>query len=569
MRYFLLPFLLILSQLTSMSQFFPAKNYPKGYFRDPLNIPISLAGNFGEIRPNHYHMGIDIKTNHRENLPVFASADGYIAHVKVEPAGFGQAVYINHPNGYTTVYGHLNDFFPALSAYIKRQQYKLESWKIFLDIPPNLFPVKKGELIAFSGNTGGSEAPHVHFEIRSTADDNNKNPMLFGMPIIDRTAPVILRLACYDRTRGIYEQTPKVLRIKRSGKVYGLGNGLIVVNYPRISFAISAYDTESGSSNKNGIYEADLYNNGDPVIGFQMDNISYENTRNVNAHIDYRTKASGGGYLQSLFQLYGYENSIYHKVSGDGVIDLSDGMEHSIEIKVKDPIGNTSTLQFRVKFKGSREGKRQLPGKKCYPMMIDGSESDDCAFYIGERCLYDSASINYQCTPTSAAGVVSNVCKIGSPYIPLQDSFLIQLRANRPLSPNEKSKTIMEVSGDGSRHVQKVNWKDQWASARFRDFGNFQLVVDEEPPVILPVGFSEGADLSMKAKIVFVVKDNMGGFKNFRGELDGKWLRFTNDKGKSYVYVFDEHCSPGNHVLKLSVEDEAGNIAEKTFHFTR
>ena len=127
----------------------------------------------------------------------------------------------------------------------------------------------------------------------------------------------------------------------------------------------------------------------------------------------------------------------------------------------------------------------------------------------------------------------------------------------------------MEVSGDGSRHVQKVNWKDQWASARFRDFGNFQLVVDEEPPVILPVGFSEGADLSMKAKIVFVVKDNMGGFKNFRGELDGKWLRFTNDKGKSYVYVFDEHCSPGNHVLKLSVEDEAGNIAEKTFHFTR
>ena len=127
----------------------------------------------------------------------------------------------------------------------------------------------------------------------------------------------------------------------------------------------------------------------------------------------------------------------------------------------------------------------------------------------------------------------------------------------------------MELSGEGSRHVEKVNWKDQWASARFRDFGNYQLVVDEEPPVIVPVGLSEGANLSMKAKIVFVVKDNMGGVKNFRGELDGKWLRFTNDKGKSYVYVFDEHCPLGNHALKVSVEDEAGNIAEKTFHFTR
>jgi murein DD-endopeptidase MepM/ murein hydrolase activator NlpD len=569
MKYFLLAFLSIFSQLSSKSQFFPEKNYPKGYFRDPLNIPISLAGNFGELRPNHYHMGLDIKTNHRENLPVFAAADGYIAHVRVEPAGFGQAVYINHPNGYTTVYGHLNDFSPALSEYVKHQQYKQESWKVFLDIPSNLFPVKKGELIAYSGNTGGSEAPHVHFEIRSTQQDTNKNPMLFGMPIRDHTTPVILRLAFYDRTRGIYEQTPKILRTKRSGVVYGLGNRLIVVNYPQISFAISAFDTESGSSNKNGIYEADLYNNEDPVIGFQMDNISYENTRNVNAHIDYRVKTSGGGYLQSMFRLYGYENSIYHKVSGDGVIDLSDGREHSIKIKVSDPLGNATSLQFRVEFKGSRASTRQLPGKKFYPMMLDGSESVDCAFYIGERCLYDSVHINYQCTAVSGEGVVSKACTIGSPYIPLQDSFLVQLKANRPLSANEKSKTVMEESGQSARHVQKVDWKDQWASARFREFGNFQLVVDEEPPVIFAVGFSEGADLSKTAKIVFIVKDNMGSFKNFRGELDGKWLRFSNDKGKAFVYVFDENCPPGGHVIRISVEDEAGNVAVKDFHFTR
>src|ERR1700733_7520802 len=137
-RFFAFGCLMCIS-VSLFSQVFPSKNYPQGYFRDPLNIPISLAGNFGELRPNHYHMGLDIRTNHRENLPVFAAADGYIAHIKVEPAGFGQAVYINHPNGYTTVYGHLNDFFPALSAYVKRQQYKVESWRIYLDIPPNMF----------------------------------------------------------------------------------------------------------------------------------------------------------------------------------------------------------------------------------------------------------------------------------------------------------------------------------------------------------------------------------------------------------------------------------------------
>jgi murein DD-endopeptidase MepM/ murein hydrolase activator NlpD len=247
MKNFLLCILLLIIYFSARSQVFPAKNYPKGYFRDPLNIPISLAGNFGELRPNHYHMGLDIRTNKQVNLPVYAAADGYIAQIDVEPAGFGQAIYINHPNGYTTVYGHLNEFFPALAAYVKTQQYQMESWRVFLNIPPGMFPVKKGDWIAYSGSTGGSQAPHVHFEIRSTADDVNKNPMLFGMPIEDYTAPVILRLAVYDRTRGIYEQQPKIFATKRSGNEYVLANGIITVNSPKISFVISAFDTESGT----------------------------------------------------------------------------------------------------------------------------------------------------------------------------------------------------------------------------------------------------------------------------------------------------------------------------------
>ncbi len=569
MKYFLMKVLLIIGYSPLIAQVFPAKSYPKGYFRNPLNIPISLAGNFGELRPNHYHMGLDIRTNHRENLPVYAAADGYIAHVKVEPAGFGQAVYINHPNGYTTVYGHLNNFSPALAAYVKRQQYKQESWKVFLDIPPELFPVKKGELIAYSGNTGGSQAPHVHFEIRSTNDDVNKNPMLFAMPIKDNTVPVILRLAVYDRTKSIYEQVPRIFPVKKSVHGFIIPGGIITVHSPQISFGISAFDTESGTSNRNGIYEADLFENDNAVIGFQMDNISYDKTRNVNAHIDYKTKTNGGPYIQQLFQLYGYVNSIYHPVSGDGIIDLSDGSVHPMKVEVRDPLGNRSSLQYQVQYKPAGESTPEPPGKKFYPMMLDGYETNDCAFYLGEKCLYDSVHINYSSSVSLSADVVSNIHTIGAGFIPLQDSFLVRIKTNKSLSADQKNRTVMERSGGSKIDVKKVEWQNDWASARFRDFGNFELVVDDEPPMIVPFAFRDGANVGRAARIVFRVKDNMGSFKNFRAELDGKWLCFSNDKGKSFIYKFDEHCPRGKHELKISVEDEAGNVAEKLFHFTR
>src|SRR5579871_797001 len=326
----------------SFAQLFPSKNYPQGYFRDPLNIPISLAGNFGELRPNHYHMGLDIRTEKRENLPVFAAADGYIAKVKIEPEGFGQAIYINHPNGYTTLYAHLNEFFPALAAYIKKQQYKSESWKIFLNIPPGMFPVKKGDLIALSGSTGGSQAPHVHFEIRNTATDINYNPMLFGLPIPDNTEPTLLRLAIYDKSKSIYEQSPKIFPVHKINGEYSIPGGLINSNFSQIGFAISAFDTQSGSANPNGIFQAALYNNEKAVIGFEMNNIGYDNTRNINAHIDYKTKTNSNIYLQQLFRLPGYANSIYYPANASGIIDISDGTTHTIKIEVKDPYGNTS-----------------------------------------------------------------------------------------------------------------------------------------------------------------------------------------------------------------------------------
>jgi len=570
MRYLFCSLLTVGLFFSSSAQFFNTVNYPKAYFRNPLAVPIDLSGNFGELRPNHYHMGLDLKTLKRENLPVYAAADGYVGRIKIEPAGFGRAIYIFHPNGYTTLYAHLNDFFPALDAWLKQQQYQKESWGLMMDLPADLFPVKKGDFLAYSGNTGGSQAPHLHFEIRRTADDVNLNPLLFGFPLADNTVPKILRLVVYDRNASVYEQAPRIIALKAAGAArYITQAPLVVVGSPKISLAITAYDTHSGSSNLNGIYQSTLYIDEKPILAFRMDNISYNSTRYLNAHIDYRTKQSGGSFLQQLFELPGYTNSIYSHDGKAGVIDLSDKQVHTVRIQVQDAYLNTSTVETKIQWNGVLSVKPQVAGKLFNPLMLDGYETEDCEFYIGERCLYDSAHIRYGRSAATNPLAVSALQAIGSPTIPLQENFLVRIKPTRSLSVNEKDRTVMQWYSGSKLAVQKVSWQNEWASAGFRDFGFFQLLVDNEPPQIVPVGFADGSDLSKAVRIVFTVKDNLEKVKNVRAELDGKWLRFTNDKGRNFIYRFDEKCLSGNHVLKITAEDEAGNRVERSVGFKR
>ncbi|HEV3327165.1 MAG TPA: M23 family metallopeptidase [Puia sp.] len=601
----------------SPAPLFTPPAYPQDYFRDPLDIPMSLAANFGELRPNHYHMGLDIRTRHKENLSVYAAADGYVARVQIEPAGFGQAIYIRHPNGYTTLYGHLNRFFPALAAYVREQQYRQQSWPVDLAIPPALFPVTKGQQIAYSGNTGGSQGPHLHFEIRLTAGDINLNPLLFGLPVPDRTPPTILRLAWYDRNQGIYDQSPHILPVRSNGfrKASGpisvagwmISPDLLTVPTTRISFAIAAFDSQSGSNNPNGIYQAALYDDDQPVIGFEMNNISYDNTRNINAHIDYKTRATGGPFLQQLCFLPGYPFPSIYRVSpagidpaaangsdslqrtgiaahpANGVLDLSDGRLHKIRIDVLDTHGNVARLTFSIQYRASPVPPvvTGLPGKRFYPGMVDGLETDDCAFYLGEKSLYDSAVISaivsgYPGSGLSLPGGVSAVYSIGERWIPLLDPVLVRLRfpGKRTVGSDEGApasvdRIVMVDFAGGDKDVQLPEWQDGWASARFRQFGNFQLLYDSIAPVITPLGPLEGADLSHAARIALSIKDNLGALRNFRAELDGQWLCFTNDKGLAYIYTFDEHCPPGPHTLKVTVADVAGNRTVKEYHFNR
>jgi hypothetical protein len=443
----------------------------------------------------------------------------------------------------------------------------MESWSIFIEIPPTLFPVNKGTFIAYSGTTGGSQAPHLHFEIRKTKEDINLNPMLFAMPIADKVAPVIQRLGIYDRTHSVYEGSPRLIPVKRTGNKFTISPSTIVVSSPLIGFGISAYDAQSGSTNHNGIFESDLIIDGKPIIGFGMNEISYDRTRGINAHIDYKLKAGGGPYVQELFQLQGYQNSIYKLIDGDGTIDLSNGKTRQVSIAVYDAYGNKALLQFAISYNGNKTVTATPPGKLFIPMMVDGCESPDCEFYLSENSLYDSVHIAYaRISPDNVS--VSALHTIGSSRVPLGAPVTVRIKPTRTLSEMERARAIMQRSAGEDREVRKVEWNNGWAKANFGEFGNFQLLIDDEAPQIVS-SFQEGANLSKSSRIIINVQDNNLQYKNFRAELDGHWLRFTNDKGKSFIYNFDEKCSSGGHDLKVSIEDEAGNKTERIFHFTR
>ncbi len=563
-KFFLISFLCFTSTYIN-AQAFSTKNYPKNYFKWPVGAEVGIVANFGELRPNHYHMGLDCRTDHKENVPVYAAADGYIAKVKIEPYGFGRCIYINHPNGLTTVYAHLNAFEPALEKYVTDQQYQLQQWHVFLDIPINLFAVKQGDYIAASGNTGGSQGPHTHFEVRDTKSDKCLNGLMFGLPIPDNVAPEIIRLAVYDRTKSTYDQFPKIYFLRKINGVYAVVGGKIIVTSNKVSFALTMQDKTSGSSNPNGVYGAAVYDNENQISRFEIDSISYSETRYFNAHVDYKLRSGGGPWFQYLSPLPGYENYIYKTDNSKGIVAISDSEVHAIKIIVSDANGNLSTLKFDLQAASKFSEFKEIGcSQKFIPSYVNIFERDKLHFYLPENALYDTVHFVYNESPAADG---KNIYQIHNATIPVHCMYPISIREKFAIE--DTGKIVMERFFGSKKDFAKANYNKGWYTASFREFGNFQLLLDREPPSIVPIGFRDGMNAAGLKRILFKIKDNTEDIVNFTALLDGKWLRFSNDKGINFIYNFDERCEPGEHELKISATDQVGNTAERTYRFTR
>src|SRR3569833_2245428 len=331
----MLRFLLPLLFLATLATTYWWYRSPHGYFRTPLDRSLQLAANFGELREGHFHMGLDVRTGGREGLPVYAAADGYISHLSISASGLGNALFITHPNGIVTVYGHLQRFNDSLASMAIHNQYTTQAWRQEIDLPANTYPVNKGDLIAYSGNTGASRAPHLHFEMRDAVTGVNINPQLKGLSIEDNLPPVIHGLYWYDRRYSIYmTRAQKIPLISRNGQLH-TQQPLTRLSSPLISLGITASDQSAPSSHISGIYGATLWLDDYQIHQFNLGWMSASDTRYINACIDYGKWLRSDIYVQHLSTLPGNHAPIF-MAKRDGLIRLKDTLIHTIRIRVTD-----------------------------------------------------------------------------------------------------------------------------------------------------------------------------------------------------------------------------------------
>lgn len=545
--------------------------YSKDYFRWPVDNKPGIVANFGELRSNHWHMGLDVRTDQKVNMPVYAAAGGYVAKITVQAFGYGQAIYINHPNGLTTVYGHLNKFFPKLDSLVTTAQYKQQSWDIELNFTKDQLPVRKGQFIAWSGSTGGSQGPHVHFEIRNTETQRCINPYFFNLPIPDDVPPVFTQLAVYNRDLSIYDQSPALFPVKEMKNKYLLKDTLIRTNFSNMGFAIGAFDRVTGSTNPNGIYSGKIFLDEQPLVEFVLDSMDYDETEYANSHVDYKYRYKGGPYLQLLFKLPGDNGRTYRLMKGDGSIVLNDTSVHAVRIEISDVKQNTSELKFKVRSEGTATS--YMPHKSFPPGNVNIFEQDAFESYLDERCLYDSVQPVFIRVEQPGPNAISSSFRFADASIPVHGDINIRIKPNVGIPGALHDKIVIKRTDSKSVNYRKTEWQKGWVAAKFSDFGSFQAFVDTASPSVNdPESYREGnadtIDLSPSKRIVFYPKDNSG-VKSFRAELDGEWLMFTNDKGAAWVYNFDQRCPYGVHQLNVRIVDIVGNVTEKDWWFKR
>ena len=555
-------FLLIMIALSGVAQVSEVK-FDTNYFRYPLDGVPKLNSNFGEIRPNHFHMGLDLSTGGKENLPIYAVADGYVGRIKIEEGGFGNAIYIYHPNGTSSLYAHLNFFAYPINQYVKLQQYKLESWSVDLKLPSTLIPVKKGDFIGYSGNTGASEGPHVHFEIRNAITDACFNPLLFGFGIKDFLNPIVYKLAVYDANYSIYDQAPIIVPIIVSKK--GLTASYFKIQSDKIRIGVMASDLISGFTRKFGIFQTALFENEKTIAGFKLQAISYEKTRYLNAHVDVRTLKSGKGAFQSLLTSPSDKSGIY--TTGLNSIVFPDNLLRNFKLIVSDVAGNKKEVLLQLQ-RSSSQLKKYFVNKKneMVPNAINVFETTDLELYLPENCLYDTIHFQYKSVPNSIDGSFSNNHILHTPTVLLQDSFTVRMKANKAIPTGLENNMVMLMNIPGKQIAQKAVLANGMFTAKFRDFGTCYLMLDNIPPVVS--GIMNNANLSSASQINIFVTDNYKKIKYFRAELDGKFLMFSQ-RGNRFTYNFDENCGTGEHILTIIVKDLVGNTTVESIHFKR
>ncbi|MFZ4564007.1 MAG: M23 family metallopeptidase [Bacteroidales bacterium] len=562
-RTILLSLLLILPMILVHGQ----HTYPVNYFRSPVNFPVSLAGSFGEIRKNHFHSGIDIRTEGVQGKPIYAIADGYVSRVNVSPGGFGNALYISHPNGYTSLYAHLKGYAGAIATWVRARQYKLESFALDVEVPQGLLKVKKGDLIAYSGNSGASGGPHLHFEIRETQTQEIIDPLDFGFMKRDGIPPKIswVKIYPFGENSTVNSDSHAVLipatgsdgnyKLKISDTVKVSGN---------IIFGIETSDNAEGGL-KTGVHGIDLTVDGVKVFSQNIEQFAFAETRYANSLMDYPAFIQNRRKINRSYVAPNNKLGVYSDVKNRGVLNFTDSKLHKIQYSVRDAFGNTAILVFWVKSRPpALEGPPIRPPANA-PAQVFTYKADNqfdrsnLKFSVPKEALYDDLPFEYLVTPPTN-GSYAYVHHLHNLYTPLHTYCTLSIKAES-LPEHLYGKAVIVSVEPGSHFSSKGGtYENGWVTTRVRDFGNYTVAVDTEPPIIRPINIFPNKKVKKQSSILIKISDNLSGIKVYRGTLNGKWILMSYDeKNRLLTYSFDENMKPGKNLFVLMVADAVGN----------
>ncbi|TDP00679.1 M23 family metallopeptidase [Flavobacterium sp. 245] len=542
---------------------FAQTQYPKDYFRAPLDIPMQLSGNFGELRPNHFHAGFDLKTNQREGLNVYAIADGYISRIKISTFGNGKCIYITHPNGYTSVYGHLQTAVGPVQEYIQKTHYKEKAFEIEMFPKPDELPVTKGQLIALSGNTGSSEGPHLHFEIRDTKTEFVINPIFFGFDknFTDTKKPAVSSLFVYPMDNAVVNQSKLPVMLNMSLQKDGTYLASKVKTNGKIGFGISAVDFDNVSGNKNGVFNVSTFLNGNQNYNYQFNTYSFDEMRYINAFIDYPKYKKAGQRVQKLFMKTPFALSIIKTDSLRGIVSADPNLASLYRIEVSDYYGNLSSITVPIEYDNETPVVKEEPIVSNYFIKANRDanfEKENMSVFFPAGTFYDDFNLNFD--------VKNNKIYIHEDVIPVHSNFTVTIKDD---TYEESLRDKLFIGRSGSYNA--TSRKGDVFTAKSKTLGQFGLVLDTIAPKISIAKSIQDKWISDAKKIQFTISDSLSGIKSYNGYLNGNWILFEYDnKTRKITHTFDDALlSEGANDLKLEVTDNVGNATVFETHFFR
>jgi hypothetical protein len=541
----------------------PEKQYPQGEFRLPVGHAVSLSGNFGELRPNHFHAGIDIRAASKAgDEPIYAAAEGYVSRIKVAAGGYGNALYIAHPNGYTTVYAHLERYSNKLAEYIRSEQYAREQFEIDVNPTPGALAITAGELVGMMGNSGHSFGKHLHFEIRDSQTEETINPLLFGLSIPDNVKPQFykIRLNELDEQQQQYTSRAYVAALAPNGN-YIIKGDTLRTNSTFVGLSVKAFDGAEGCDNNMSIYALEVVQDGALKYNYKMDKFSFDNTRYCNAHCDYTALKEGDGDYHRGYTLPGNSLPNYYNDTNGGLLQVPDYGASRIEVTVSDVYGNKRTLSFFVK----KATSSVQPNIASYTHRIAYNSyqtlaDENAEIEFEQGCLYTDLLANFHVSHEQLYNVYSPIYHIDPSNTPIHKPLGISIRPTS-LPSNLYDKAVVGYCKDGYKFESiGGEWQGDRLKAYSLNLGDFCITTDTRPPSI--VLHSTKTVWQRGATISFKVDDDMSKIGAYRATMDGQWVLMSYDaKYDLMSIVLPDDLYSGTHYFEVRVSDERKNEA--------